>query len=73
MKAVLTDRRSVEAAVGVLQERLADGDPADLDLRSRCETDLKDLRAAYRAHPSAFTKETIESLRELAELLREPG
>lgn len=31
------NRRDVEAAVASLQDRLADGDPADAALRSRCE------------------------------------
>jgi len=66
-----TDRRAVEAAVASLQERLADGDPADAALRSHCEAVLLALRAAYRVNPSDFSRETIEALRELSELLRE--
>ena len=54
-----------------LQERLADGDPGDLSLRSRCEADLAVLRAAYRLAPTAFSAETIAALRELSDLLRE--
>ncbi len=71
MKAPLTDRRAVDAAVASLQERLADGDPADAALRSHCETVLLALRAAYRVNPAAFSREAIEALRELSELLRE--
>lgn len=63
-------RGEVDAAVTALQERLADGDPSDLALRSRCEADLKELRADYKADPSAFTKDAIEALRELVELLQ---
>ncbi len=69
--APLADRRAVEEAVASLQERLADGDPADAALRSHCEAVLLALRAAYRVTPAAFSKETIEALRELGELLRE--
>jgi hypothetical protein len=71
--APLTDRRSVEAAVADLQERLADGDPEDAALRSHCEAALSQLRAAYRAIPAAFSKEVIEALRELRDLLHETG
>jgi len=73
MEAPLTDRRAVEAAVAALQERLADGDPADAALRSHSEAVLSALRAAYRANPAAFSREVIEALRELSELLREAG
>jgi len=73
MEAPLTDRRAVEAAVVSLQERLADGNPADAALRSRCEAALSALRAAYRVNPAAFSREVIEALRELSELLRETG
>ena len=66
-----TDRRTVEAAVASLQERLADGDPADAVLRSHCMTVLSALRTAYRVNPAAFSREAIEALRELGELLRE--
>ena len=66
-----TDRRTVEAAVASLQERLADGDPTDAALRSHCEAILAALRAAYRVTPAAFSGETIEALRELGDLLRE--
>ena len=71
MDAPPTDRRAVEAAVASLQESLADGDPADAALRSRCEAALSALRAAYRADPAAFSRETVEALRELSDLLRE--
>ena len=63
----------MEAAVISMQERLADGDPADATLRSRCEAALSALRAAYRVNPAVFSRETIEALRELGELLRETG
>lgn len=66
-----TDRRTVEAAVASLQERLADGDHADASLRSHCEAILSALRAAYRVNPAAFSRATIEALREFGELLRE--
>jgi hypothetical protein len=69
----LNDRHAVEAAVVSLQERLADGDPGDAALRSHCEAALSALRAAYRANPAVFTREVIEALRELSELLRETG
>lgn len=71
MEAPPTDRRAVEAAVAILQERLADGDPADAALQSHCEAALLALRAAYRITPAAFSRETIEALRELSELLRQ--
>lgn len=71
MDAPPTDRRAVEAAVASLQERLADGDPADAALRSRCEAVLLALRGAYRVNPAVFSREAIEALRELGELLRE--
>lgn len=71
MEAPPTDRRAVEAAVATLQERLADGDPADAALRSHCEATLLALRAAYRITPTAFSDEAIEALRELSELLRQ--
>ncbi|HAM35851.1 MAG TPA: hypothetical protein DEB40_08580 [Elusimicrobia bacterium] len=73
MQTTPTDRRAVEAAVVSLQQRLADGDPADAALRSRCEAELSALRAAYRLSPAAFSSEAIEALRELSELLRETG
>ena len=71
MEAPPTDRSAVEAAVACLQEQLANGDPTDTNLRSHCEAVLLALRAAYRANPAAFSRETIEALRELSELLRE--
>ncbi|MFA6003754.1 MAG: hypothetical protein WC881_06770 [Elusimicrobiota bacterium] len=67
------DRRAVEAAVAALQEKLADGDPEDAELRRDCETGLQALRAAYRADRTLFPPEAIEALRELSELLRETG
>jgi hypothetical protein len=67
---ITNETKSVEAAVASLQEYLADGDPTDEDLRIRCEADLSALRVAYRANPAAFSRETIEALRELNELLR---
>ena len=66
-----TGRRAVEAAVASLQERLAGGDPSDAALRGHCKAVLATLRAAYRADPAAFSREAIEALRELGELLRE--
>ena len=66
-----TDRRAVETAVASLQERIADGDPADAALQSHCEAVLLALRAAYRVNPAAFSKDTIEALRELSELMHE--
>ena len=71
MEASPTDSRTVDAAVASLQERLAEGDPADAALRSRCEAVLLALRAAYRVDPAAFSRESIEALRELSELLRD--
>ena len=71
MEAPPTDRRAVEAAVTALQERLADGDPADAALRNHSEAVLLALRAAYRVNPAAFSREAIDALRELNELLRE--
>ena len=71
MESPPSDRRTVDAAVAALQERLADGDPSDAALRSQCEAVLLALRAAYRAHPAAFSREAIETLREISELLRE--
>ena len=71
MEAPPNDRRAVEAAVASLQERLADGDSADATLRSHCEVVLSTLRAAYRVNPAAFSRESIEALREFSELLRE--
>lgn len=71
MRALPTDRRAVEAAVATLQERLADGDPADAALRSHCEAALSGLRNAYRGNPAAFSTEAIEALRELSDLLRQ--
>ena len=73
MEAPLTDCHAVDAAVASLQERLADGDPADAALRSHCEAALSALRAAYRVNRAAFSREVIEALRELSELLRETG
>jgi hypothetical protein len=70
MESLPADRRAVDAAVASLQERLADGDPADAALQISCEAALSALRAAYRASPAAFSRETIEALRELGELLR---
>ena len=49
---------------------LADGDPTDATLRSHCEAVLLALRAAYRVNPTDFSREGIEALRELGELLR---
>ncbi len=72
MNTPLTSRRGVETAVAALQARLADGDPSDDALRQSCETDLEALRAAYRAQPSFFSKETVEALRELRDLLQAP-
>ncbi len=71
MKAPPTDRRAVEAAVAALQERLADGDPADAALQSHCEAVLSTLRSAYRVNPAAFSRESIEALREFSDLLRD--
>lgn len=65
------DRRAVEAAVLDLQERLADGDPSDAALKAYCEGVLTTLRAAYRANRAAFSKEAVEALRELGDLLRQ--
>ena len=73
MATPLTDRRAVEAAVASLQELLADGDPTDAALRVHGEAALAALRAAYRTNPAAFSREVIEALRELSELLREAG
>ncbi len=72
MASPLQDRRSVEAAVLALQQRLSDGDPSDEALRQEAGRAIEELRAAYRKAPQAFTPETIEALRELVELLREP-
>ena len=69
MEALPMDRRAVEAAVASLQERLADGDPADPILRGHCEAVLSALRAAYRADKELFSRESIEALGELSELL----
>ncbi len=71
MGSPLNDREAVDAAVASLQERLADGDPTDAGLRSHCEAVLTALRASYRTNPSAFSRETVEALREFSELLRE--
>ena len=71
MDAPPTDRRAVDAAVVSLQERLADGDPADAALQSYCRAVLSTLRAAYRADPTLFSREAIEALRELSELLHQ--
>ena len=68
-KVPLTDRAGVEKAVAALQEKLAEGDPADEALKAECEAELENLRSAYRASPAAFTKETIEALRDLKDLL----
>jgi len=65
------DRKAVDAAVLDLQERLADGDPTDAALKAHCEGVLVTLRAAYRANRAAFSKEAVEALRELGELLRQ--
>ena len=72
MEALPSDRRTVEAAVASLQERLADGDSADAALRSRCEAVLSTLRAAYRVNPAAFSRKSIEALREFSQLLCDP-
>jgi len=71
MEVLPTDRSAVEAAVASLQEHLADGDQTDAALRSDCEAVLSALRTSYRANPATFSRETIEALRELSELLRE--
>ena len=73
LEAPPNDRRAVEAAVASLQERLADGDPADTALRSHCEAVLSALRATYRVNPAAFSRESIEALREFSVLLRDPS
>ena len=73
IEAPQNDRRAVEAAVASLQERLADGDPADTALRNHCEAVLSALRATYRVYPAAFSRESIEALRELSVLLRDPS
>ena len=73
MEAPPNDRRVVQAAVASLQERLADGDSADAALRSHCEAVLSTLRAAYRVNPAAFSRESIEALREFSVLLRDPS
>ena len=73
MEPSTTLRRTVEAAVASLQERIADSDPSDTALRDHCEASLSALRAAYRANPDAFSPDIIEALRELSELLREAG
>lgn len=62
MEAPPIDCRAVEATVASLQERLADGDPADAALRSHCEVVLLALRAAYRVNPAVFSREAIEAL-----------
>ncbi|MDD5656461.1 MAG: hypothetical protein PHF00_04305 [Elusimicrobia bacterium] len=71
MSAPLSDRSSVEAAVLSLQERLAEGDASDGELRRLCESEIEALRCAFRANPAAFSKECVEALRELADLLRQ--
>jgi hypothetical protein len=71
MEPLPRDRAAVEAAVLALQERFADGDPEDAALRAHCEAVLNTLRAAYRASPAAFTKESIEALKEFSDLLRD--
>ena len=73
MDATHTDRRAVEAAIVSLQERLADGDPTDAVLLSQGEAVLLALRTVYRDHKAAFTNEAIKALREISELLHEPG
>lgn len=71
MASTLKDRSAVEKAVLALQERLADGDPSDPDLRRECEASLSSLREAYRGNKALFSAETVEALRELADLLRD--
>ena len=71
MPSPMNERRAIEAAVSALQERLADGDPTDAALKAHCEGVLVTLRAAYRANRAAFSKEAVEALRELSELLRQ--
>ncbi len=71
MNASLTDRRAIEAAIVSLQDCLADGDPTDAALLSQGEAVLLTLRAAYRDHKAAFSKEAIDDLREISELLHE--
>ena len=73
MNAPLTDRRTVEAAIVSLQECLANGDPTNAALLSQGEAVLLALRAAYRDHKAAFSKEAIDALREISELLHESG
>ncbi|MFA6316254.1 MAG: hypothetical protein WC943_02460 [Elusimicrobiota bacterium] len=73
MGKIPTDKKSVEAAVAALQEKLADGDPSDAELRKSCDAALAGLRASYRANPAAFSKETIEALQELKALLADAG
>ncbi|MCX5787392.1 MAG: hypothetical protein NTX64_02620 [Elusimicrobia bacterium] len=65
------DSRAVDAAVASLQERLAEGDPADAALQDHCRAVLSALRASYRVNPAAFSREAIEVLREIGELLHE--
>ena len=72
MDAPPTDHRTVEAAIASLQEYLAAGDPTDAALLSQSETVILALRAAYRDHKAAFSKEAIDALREISELLHEP-
>lgn len=67
------DSLAVDKAVISLQERLADCDPADASMRSHCEAVLSTLRAAYRANPAAFSREAVEALREISDLLKETG
>ena len=71
MAFALKDRAAVEKTVAALQEKLADGDPADEDLRRECESVLTGLRAAYRADAALFSRETVDALRELSDLLRD--
>ena len=73
MDAPPTDHRTVEAAIASLQEYLAAGDPTDAALLSQGEAVLLALRAAYRDNKAAFSKEAIEALREISELLHDPG
>ena len=65
------DRAAVEAAVLALQERFADGDPGDAAFRAHCQAVMETLRGAYRGNPAAFSRESIEALREFSDLLRD--
>jgi len=73
MDAPPTDRRAVETAIASFQEYIANGDPTDAALLSQGEAVLLALRAAYRDNKAAFSKEAIEALHEISELLHEPG